>query len=52
MEIHKDISDRIYEIPCTQCPEIIIISDNELKTEGFIKCTKCGHEQLITHKTE
>lgn len=48
METHNDISDKVHRIPCNQCDEIIIISDEELITKGSIKCEKFGHEQLIT----
>ena len=52
MEIQNDISDKVHRIPCTQCNEVIIVSDDELKTKSFIKCEICGHEQLIMTSKE
>lgn len=52
MEIHIDISDEVHRIPCIECGETIIVSEDELKSKSTIKCERCGHEQLIVNSNK
>lgn len=51
-KIEIDITDKIVRIECSNCDKTFVESFDNLEVKGSVVCPNCGHEYLITVKSQ